>query len=142
MLVYPVTDVLGNFADETENARFPSRAANADGYFLTRATMQFFCNHYLESRDHGVDWRVSPLRAKDLKSVAPAVVTTAWFDPLRDEGEAYARALQAAGVPVSYHPGEGLIHGYFGLGDASDTARAEAQRARADFKKLLDQGAA
>ena len=142
LLVYPVTDVLGNFADETENARFPSRAANADGYFLTRATMQFFCNHYLESRDHGVDWRVSPLRAKDLKSVAPAVVTTAWFDPLRDEGEAYARALQAAGVPVSYHPGEGLIHGYFGLGDASDTARAEAQRARADFKKLLDQGAA
>jgi acetyl esterase len=141
LLVYPVTDVWGNFADETENARFPSRAENAKGYFLTRDTMQWFCGHYLKDPAHGADWRVSPLRAKDLKGVAPAVVTTAWFDPLRDEGEAYARALQAAGVPVSYHQGFGLIHGYFGLGDASDTARTEAQRARADFKKLLDKGA-
>ena len=103
--------------------------------------MQWFCGHYLKDPAHGADWRVSPLRAKELKGVAPAVVTTAWFDPLRDEGEAYARALQAAGVPVSYHQGFGLIHGYFGLGDASETARTEAQRARADFKKLLDKGA-
>ena len=103
----------------------PSRAENADGYFLTRATMQWFCGHYLADRAEGTDWRVSPLRAKSLKGVAPAVVTTAWFDPLRDEGHAYAKALQAAGVPVAYHSGEGLIHGYFGLGDASDAARAE-----------------
>ncbi|GEC56530.1 acetyl esterase [Bradyrhizobium japonicum] len=141
LLVYPVTDVAGNFADAAENAKFPSRAENADGYFLTRATMQWFCGHYLADRAEGTDWRVSPLRAKSLKGVAPAVVTTAWFDPLRDEGHAYAKALQAAGVPVAYHSGEGLIHGYFGLGDASDAARAEAQRARADFKVLLERGA-
>jgi acetyl esterase len=141
LLVYPVTDVAGNFADAAENAKFPSRAENADGYFLTRATMQWFCGHYLADRAEGTDWRVSPLRAKSLKGVAPAVVTTAWFDPLRDEGHAYAKALQAAGVPVAYHSGEGLIHGYFGLGDASDAARAEAQRARADFKAMLAKGA-
>ncbi|QOZ37309.1 alpha/beta hydrolase [Bradyrhizobium sp. CCBAU 53421] len=140
LLVYPVTDVVGNYADTGENAKFPSRDENAEGYFLTRATMQWFAGHYLADKAEGADWRVSPLRAKILAGVAPAVVTTAWFDPLRDEGHAYARALQASGVPVAYHSGEGLIHGYFGLGDASDAARAEAQRARADFKVLLDKG--
>lgn len=141
LLVYPVTDVAGSFADPTENAKFPSRAENAQGYFLSRAVMQWFCGHYLADGTQGADWRVSPLRAKNLAGVAPAVVTTAWFDPLRDEGHAYAKALQAAGVPVTYHAGEGLIHGYFGLGDASETARAEAQRARADFRVLLEKGA-
>jgi acetyl esterase len=140
LLVYPVTDVFGNFADARENARFPSRTENADGYFLTRATMEWFCGHYLEDRAHGADWRVSPLRAENLAGVAPAIVTTAWFDPLRDEGRAYADALTAAGVPTSYYDGLGLIHGYFGLGEASETAKHEAQRARADFKVLLDRG--
>ncbi|MCW5704297.1 MAG: alpha/beta hydrolase [Bradyrhizobium sp.] len=141
LLVYPVTDVVGNFADSAENARFPSRAENAEGYFLSRAVMEWFCGHYLADKAHGADWRASPLRAQNLAGLAPAVVTTAWFDPLRDEGKAYADALSKAGVPVKYHPGEGLIHGYFGLVDASDTARAEAQRARADFKAMLEKGA-
>jgi len=140
LLVYPVTDVTGNYADAKENARFPSRQENAEGYFLSRAVMQWFCGHYLQGKADGADWRVSPLRANSLAGVAPAVVATAWFDPLRDEGAAYARALAAAGVPTKYHPGFGLIHGYFGLGDASETARTEAQRARADFKKLLQEG--
>jgi acetyl esterase/lipase len=139
-LAYPVTDVTGNYADGAENARFPSRAENAEGYFLTRATMEWFCGHYLADKTHGTDWRASPLRAKNLAGVAPAVVTTAWFDPLRDEGAAYAKALSAAGVSVKYHAGEGLIHGYFGLVDASETARAEAQRARADFRVMLEKG--
>ena len=81
------------------------------------------------------------MRTRALGGVAPAVVCTAWYDPLRDEGIAYANALAAAGVPTAHHPGFGLIHGYFGLGEASDTARAEAQRVRADFKKLLAGGA-
>lgn len=141
LLVYPVTDVVGNFADTKENARFPSRTENAEGYFLSRAVMEWFCGHYLADPSDGADWRVSPLRAKSLAGLAPAVVTTAWFDPLRDEGKAYADALQAAGVPTQYHHGAGLIHGYFGLGEASETARREAQAARADFKALLDKGA-
>lgn len=140
LLVYPVTDAAGNFADANENARFPSRIENAEGYFLTRAVMEWFCGHYLEDKAHGTDWRASPLRAKNLAGLAPAVVTTAWFDPLRDEGKAYADALIAAGVPTKYHDGAGLIHGYFGLGDVSETARGEAQRARADFKALLEKG--
>jgi acetyl esterase len=140
LLVYPVTDALGHFADTTENARFPSRAENAEGYFLSRAVMQWFCGHYLADAADGADWRVSPLRAKNLAGLAPAVVTTAWFDPLRDEGTAYAKALAAAGVPTQHHAGEGLIHGYFGLADASETACAEARRARADFRVLLERG--
>ncbi len=140
LLVYPVTDVAGNFADAEENARFPSRAENAEGYFLSRAVMQWFAGHYLSDAGHGVDWRVSPLRAPNLAGLAPAIVCTAWFDPLRDEGKAYADALRAAEVETTYYHGAGLIHGYFGLGDASETARREAQRARADFKALLERG--
>jgi acetyl esterase len=138
LLVYPITDAAGNYADAGENARFPSRAENAEGYFLSRAVMEWFCGHYLEDPRHGADWRVSPLRAKSLAGLAPAVVCTAWFDPLRDEGRAYADALAAAGVATSYHPGAGLIHGYFGLGEASEAARLEAQRARADFRVMLE----
>ena len=130
LLVYPVTDVFGNYADTTENARFPSRAANADGYFLSRAVMEWFCGHYLADKAHGGDWRVSPLRAKDHAGLAPAIVCTAWFDPLRDEGIAYAAALKTADVPTRHYGGEGLIHGYFGLGEASQVARAGAARAR------------
>jgi acetyl esterase len=141
LLVYPVTDVAGNFADAKENARFPSRTENAEGYFLSRAVMQWFAGHYLSDATHGTDWRVSPLLAKSLAGLAPAIICTAWFDPLRDEGKAYADALAAAGIATKYHPGAGLIHGYFGLGDASETARHEAQRARADFKALLERGA-
>ena len=141
LLVYPVTDVLGNYADAGENARFASRKENAEGYFLSRAVMEWFAGHYLADKAHGADWRASPLRAKNLAGLAPAVVTTAWFDPLRDEGKAYADALAKAGVAVKYHAGEGLIHGYFGLVDASEAARAEAQRARADFRAMLEQGA-
>jgi acetyl esterase len=141
LLVYPVTDVAGNYADAGENARFPSRTENAEGYFLSRAVMEWFAGHYLDDVRHGADWRVSPLRAKTLAGLAPAIVCTAWFDPLRDEGDAYAAALQAAGVATSHYRGAGLIHGYFGLGEASETARREAQLARADFKGLLERGA-
>jgi acetyl esterase/lipase len=141
LLVYPATEVAGNYADAGENARFPSRAENAEGYFLSRAVMEWFAGHYLEDARHGTDWRVSPLRAKSHAGLAPAIVCTAWFDPLRDEGKAYADALAAAGVMTKYYHGAGLIHGYFGLGEASETARREAQRVRADFKALLERGA-
>jgi acetyl esterase len=141
LLVYPITDAYGNYADARENARFPSRTENAEGYFLSRAVMEWFAGHYLADPQQGTDWRVSPLRAKNLAGLAPAVVTTAWFDPLRDEGKAYADALQAAGVETKYHAGPGLIHGYFGLGEASELARLEARRARADFKVVLEHGA-
>jgi acetyl esterase len=140
LLAYPVIDVAGNYADAQENARYPSRAENAEGYFLSRAVMQWFAGHYLGDTKQGADWRVSPLRAKSLAGLAPAVICTAWFDPLRDEGKAYADALAATGVTAKYYQGDGLIHGYFGLGEASETARREAQRARTDFKAMLERG--
>jgi acetyl esterase len=138
LLVYPVIDVFGNYADASENARFPSRTENADGYFLTREVMEWFCGHYLADKSQGADWRVSPIRAADHTGLAPAIVCTAWFDPLRDEGAAYAAALDSADVPARHYAGEGLIHGFFSMGDASEIARAEAQRARADFRALLN----
>jgi acetyl esterase len=138
LLVYPVVDVLGNYADASENARFPSRTENADGYFLTREVMEWFSGHYLSDKSQGADWRVSPLRAKNLAGLPPAIVCTAWFDPLRDEGAAYAAALESADVPSKHYAGEGLIHGFFSMGEASAIARAEAQLARADFKALLN----
>jgi acetyl esterase len=99
--------------------------------------MQWFAGHYLGDPKQGGDWRVSPLRATSHAGLAPAVVCTAWFDPLRDEGKAYADVLRAASVTTRYHHGAGLIHGYFGLGEASQTARIEAQRARADLRAML-----
>src|SRR5258705_10098909 len=138
LLAYPVTDVAGNFADPKENARFPSRTENAEGYFLSRAVMEWFCGHYLADKANGTDWRVSPLRAKSLAGLSAAVVFTPWFDPLRNDGTAYADALAASGVRTNDPYVAGLIHGYFGLGEASETAKREAQRARAKFKALLE----
>lgn len=140
LLVYPATDLVGRYADTRENAAHPSREENAEGYFLSRAVMEWFAGHYLSDPGHAHDWRASPLRAASLAGVAPAVVTTAWFDPLRDEGSAYAKALEVAGVRVTHHQGPGLIHGYFGMGETVEAARGESQRARADFRALLARG--
>src|SRR5438309_2981192 len=109
LLVYPVTDAFGNYADESENARYPSRAENAEGYFLSRGVMEWFCGHYLTEAKDGADWRVSPLRANSHAGLAPAIIATARFDPLRDEGAAYAAVLTEAGVPVRHYQGAGLI---------------------------------
>ncbi|MFO1115580.1 MAG: alpha/beta hydrolase [Beijerinckiaceae bacterium] len=141
LLVYPATDLVGGYADAQENARYASRQENAEGYFLSRAVMEWFAGHYLSQANEGADWRASPLRAPSLAGVAPAVVCTAYFDPLRDEGESYADALEKAGIATKRHRGPGLIHGFFGMGDASPAARAEAEKARADFKAMLARGA-
>jgi len=96
----------------------------ADGYRLTRDAMEWYWGHYLggESRS---DPEVNPLLQTDLSGVAPAFVTTAEFDPLRDEGEAYAERLREAGVPVALKRYDGLIHGLYTLGGVIDRA-AEA----------------
>jgi acetyl esterase len=137
LLVYPVTDVAGNYADTTENARFPSRSENAEGYFLSRAVMQWFAGHYLDDAKHGTDWRVSPLRAKTLAGLAPAVVCTAWFDPLRDEGKAYADALERAGVAVRYTCHDGMIHHFYAMAEAIPYARPALKSMGADIKAAM-----
>src|SRR5256886_590893 len=102
VLVYPVTDV---------GAESQSYADFAEGFMLTRDSMRWFIAHYLTGKPDAVDWRLSPLRAPSLARVAPALVVTAGFDPLRDEGDAYARKLREAGVRVDAICYGGVIHG-------------------------------
>src|SRR5262245_34207677 len=90
LLIYPAVDLAGNYGSAAENARFPSRQQNANGYFLTGDAMRFFAGHYLPKLKDSEDPRASPLRSGNLAGLPPAVVCTAEFDPLRDEGEAYA----------------------------------------------------
>jgi acetyl esterase len=136
-LVYPATDLLGRYGVAAENARYPSRQENAEGYFLTGDAMRFFASHYLPRPQDGEDPRAAPLRSADLTGLPRAVITTAEFDPLRDEGEAYADALKRAKVEVAYFREPGMVHGYFGMGAASKAAEVARQRATAAFKAML-----
>lgn len=118
MLIYPAT----NFAFDT-----PSCRENADGYFLTGDDMVWFRNLYLQSEADGDNPYASPLRAEDLHGLPSALVITAEFDPLRDEGEAYAARLRVAGVPTVCTRYNGMIHGFLGLPfDKGKKARDEA----------------
>jgi acetyl esterase len=137
LLIYPAVDLAGNYGVAAENAKFPSRQQNAEGYFLTGDAMRFFAGHYLPRLKDSEDPRASPLRSADLTGLPRAVITTAEFDPLRDEGEAYAEALKKAGVDVAYFREPGMVHGYFGMGAASPAADAARRRATAAFKAML-----
>jgi acetyl esterase len=94
----------------------PSIARFAEGFLLTRAAMQWFYDCYLRGTADVEDWRASPLRAADLSGVPPALVLTAGFDPLCDEGEAYARRLQDHGVAVDHRHYPEQIHGFLSAG--------------------------
>lgn len=137
-LIYPATDLAGRYQSESENAKYPSRTENSQGYFLTTDVMRFFAGHYIANPQDASDLRASPIRAASLNGAPPAVVCTAEFDPLRDEGEAYAMALKRAGVQTAYYREPGMIHGYFGMGAASPAADEARRRACAEFKRMLD----
>jgi acetyl esterase len=106
LLVYPVTDY------ELDSA---SMIDNGEGYFLEREGMRWFYDLYARTPADFDDPRFSPLRANDHSGLAPAVVITAEYDPLRDQGEEYARLLSAAGTPADAVRADGLIHGFFGM---------------------------
>lgn len=125
LLIYPVID----HAFNTESYR-----ANADGYLLTRSMMQWFWGHYLADAGQGAEPYASPIRAADLSGVAPATVITAEYDPLRDEGEAYARRLESAGVPTTLCRFDGMIHGFFGMTDRLDRAAEAVAFAAAELR--------
>ena len=106
VLVYPVIDAACDAPSYTENGA---------GYFLEASGMRWFWDHYLGPDGDGTHHHASPIRASDLSGLPPAVVITAEFDPLRDEGEAYADALEAAGVPVVARRYDGMIHGFVSM---------------------------
>jgi acetyl esterase len=129
VLIYPVTDVA---------AESPSYEAFADGFMLTRDSMRWFIAHYLGGRrDAAADWRVSPLRAPSLAGVAPALVVTAGFDPLRDEGDAYARRLREAGVRVDAVCYGGMIHGFVPMGRLIETGNRAVAHIAATLRHAL-----
>lgn len=103
LLAYPVTDAV---------ARAESYRHFEDGYGLNAATMEWFFDHYTPERASRGDWRVSPLRAASLAGLPPALVVTAGYDPLRDEGRAYAWRLQEEGTQADLVEFGGMLHGF------------------------------
>ena len=106
MLIYPATD---------SSKESGSRKSFAEGYFLSKALMDWFWKAYVPAGTDLADLRLSPLLAKDLAGLPPAFVLTAGYDPLRDEGRAYADRLIDAGVKTTYVNYPGTIHGFFSL---------------------------
>jgi acetyl esterase len=107
LLIYPSTKI---------DADFPSIAANGTGYALTRELMAWFRSNYVRGPDDRRDWRTSPLLAPDLSCLPPALVLTAEYDPLRDEGQAYADRMRDAGVDAAHLSCPGMIHGFILMG--------------------------
>ncbi|MCC6196069.1 MAG: alpha/beta hydrolase [Burkholderiales bacterium] len=122
VLIYPATDL---------TRESPSYSRNASGYMLTAAALRWFIERYVPDVDQRSDWRASPLLRDDLVGAAPALVISAEYDPLVDENEAYAKRLEAAGVPTQYVCFPGMIHPFFTLGGVVDDAAA-AERLIAD----------
>jgi acetyl esterase len=111
LLIYPAVDAAMGSASMTENG---------DGYLLTKGFMEWFYGHYLTGTADADNPLASPARAASLAGLPPAFVATAEFDPLRDEGEAYAEALRKAGVDATTKRYDGMIHGFFQLGGVID----------------------
>ncbi len=120
LLVYPATDL--------PSANMSYRE-NGEGYFLTAKSMHWFFAHYCGANPDASDPYLCPLRAKNLGGLPPALVVTAEFDPLRDEGEAYAARLREAGVRTKLTRYPGMIHGFFGMGPLLTQARAATREA-------------
>jgi acetyl esterase len=131
LLLYPGVD----FREDDD--LHPSRVENGEGLFLTAEDMRWFRNHYLQDEAHTADPRASVLLAPDLAGLPPAVVGTGEYDPLRDEGEAYAKALEEAGVKVVLRRYDGLIHGFFGMGTWSEASAAAATDLCEELRALL-----
>lgn len=118
LLTYPMTDA---------KPRARSHELFAEGYILTAEAIAWFLDSYLEHSQDYDDPRASPLLQGDLTGLPPAYVATAGFDPLRDEGQAYAQRLRAAGNQVTYVCHPGLIHGYVQMAGASPSSKRAVQ---------------
>jgi acetyl esterase len=115
LLIYPGTD---------QQMAHPSIDRNGEGYLLTKKSMIYFRGHYLPRKEDWLDWRASPLLASSLAGLPPAFVMTAGFDPLLDEGRAYAERLKKEGVATEYREYADMVHGFITMGRVLDTANA------------------
>ncbi|HXM82041.1 MAG TPA: alpha/beta hydrolase [Burkholderiales bacterium] len=115
LLIYPATDQRCNTA---------SHSRNAQGFLLTNDSINYFRACYLPRREDWLDWRASPLLAASHADLPPAFVLTAGYDPLLDEGRAYAERLAEAGVEVAYREYGDMVHGFLLFGGVLDTANA------------------
>jgi acetyl esterase len=131
LLIYPATD---------QRCEFPSHQRNGEGYLLTKEGIGFFRSGYLPNAKDRTDWRASPLLASSHASLPPAFVITAGYDPLVDEGRAYAEKLAKAGVDVTYREFSDMVHGFVlfgGVVDAANAAVADCyERLRGAFEKV------
>jgi len=115
LLVYPSTD---------QRMGFPSIEWNGEGFLLTKKAIEYFRGHYLPQGSDWLDWRASPLLAHSLAGLPPAYVLTASFDPLLDEGRAYAERLASEGVATEYKEYPDMVHGFLLYGGVLDAANA------------------
>jgi acetyl esterase len=130
-LIYPVTDM---------SLDSPSYTRIANGYTLPRERMLFFREAYLRGPEDIADWRASPLKARDLSKLPPALVLTAAQDPLVDEGKAYADRLAAAGVPVAYSCYEGMVHGFLTMAGAVEAGHTGIAEVAGALKRAFTTG--
>ncbi len=129
VLLYPVTDLA---------MTMPSYHRLGQGYMLTRERMLFFRDAYLRDTRDIDDWRASPLKARDLSRLPPALVVTASYDPLLDEGKAYADRLAEAGVPVTYRCYEGVIHGFLTMAGKIDAGKTGIEDIAGALRRALE----
>lgn len=128
-LFYPATDARCDSASQQEFA---------EGYFLTREQMQWFWNQYLQRPEQADEALASPLGAEDLAGLPPTSLFSAEYDPLRDEGEAFARRLEQAGVRTRLERCEGMIHGFVSMAAFVQRAQQALESAAADLRSALN----
>ena len=128
VLIYPVAD---------HDFETPSYRDNATGYLLTRASMQWFWSHYAPDEAQRSEAHASPLRAEKLVGLPPATVITAEYDPLRDEGEAYAARLREAGVATVATRYDGQVHGFVSLFEVFDQGKVATEQIAAALRAAL-----
>ncbi|MGG1678092.1 alpha/beta hydrolase [Neobacillus sp. NRS-1170] len=130
LLIYPSTNVGG---EPTVSMR-----ENAEGYFLTKGTMEWFRACYLNSEEDKHNPLLSPILYEDFKDLPPALVITAEFDPLRDEGEEYAKKLGEAGVEVECVRYDGTIHGFVSMAAVIEQGKRALEKSGSTLKKAFN----